>query len=751
MASYKNYPDLYDFLEQTSPGTARGAGDKKNDVINKDFAFNPNLVRTGSVSVDSTFDTTNHTTRLTRGFIRNLITDQGEGRAMFPNMRCRFQFNPQDIEHMIEARKDMYLPILQDPKQLTQPMAGNASFAFELIFDRTTEVNSAVSLFTRENNSQVPDQDSPQTVGVFHDLRVLYSIIGQGLSAELMKAQEQKTRSDIAYYASKNYSELNIQVDASTGTTVYNGVTTTNEDGDIEIDSNSADLATFLNDLNNPSGDAATNLSFMSNINVGNSAFLIPQPCRVIFSPMFMVDGFVMNTRVLFTKFSAKMIPIQCKVFIQMQAVYIGFAKNKTFISQQLADTAAANTDGQQLADSSNFEITKILAKNLTAINVGYSSDKRILGDISEATSEWALSTGSNKEGSNKADSGLVYQPIWLYGTKNFWYRRPYIVNESAVTKDPTLEYNPAYRISYANPTTTPNFMPGLTVTLVSSKAEKDEISKKVFEEYDKETPNIKINIGARIYGPFSTSAAATDFKVNKLGVTPGAYPGTNDYPTGVKLLGNYFVGADIASKEAWEDFADGPHDFLLSSSSPNDNFFNDSNQAANPITPATTNSSNVSAFSSVVSSITTYVSGLTGTSTQKVNDTAQLTKLYRATPGSSQENTNPRWDSSIDGTNVTYGSSTFPAGTYNALPDSLLSVASTVHDLNNKYFVVVTETSLEIKVLTVANAGTVPFSLVTTRVADVLQGATTQYVASARQVYPSAQGLLYGPIGTVL
>jgi hypothetical protein len=751
MTSYKDYADLYDFLEQTSPGTSRGVGDKKDDVLNKPFAFDPNLVRTGTVRVDSSFETTNSTTRLTRGFIRNLITDQGEGRTRFPNMRCRFQFNPQDIEHAIEARKDMYLPILQDPKQLTQPMAGNASFAFELIFDRTTEVNSSTSLSFKEDNADVPDQSSPQTVGVFHDLRVLYSIIGQGLSAELMKAQEEKTRSDIAYYASRNYSELNIQVDASTGTTEYNGVTKVNAEGDIETDTNSANLAAFLNDINNPSGDAATNLSFMSNINIGNSAFLIPQPCRVIFSPMFMVDGFVMNTRVLFTKFSAKMIPIQCKVFIQMQAVYLGFAKNKTFISQQLADTAAANTDGQQFADSSNFEITKILAKNLTAINVGYSSDKRILGDNSEATSEWALSTGTNKEGSNKADSGLVYQPIWLYGTKNFWYRRPYIVAESASIKDPTLSYDPSYRISYANSITTPNFMPGLTVTLVSSKKEKDEISKKVFEAYDKETPTIKINIGARIYGPFATSAEATSFKVNKLGVTPGAYPGTNDYPTGVKLLGNYFVGANIASKEAWEDFADGPHDFLLSSTSPNSNFFNDSNQAANPITPSTTNSSNVSAFSSIVSSISTYVSGLTGTATQKSNDTTQLTRLYRASYASPQENTNPRWDSTLDGTNVTYGSSTFPAGTYNTLPDSLLSVANTVHGLNNKYFVVVTETSLEIKVLTVANAGTIPFSLVTTRVADVLQGSTINYVASARQVYPSAQGLLAGPIGSVI
>ena len=70
------------------------------------------------------------------------------------------------------------------------------------------------------------------------------------------------------------------------------------------------------------------------------------------------------------------------------------------------------------------------------------------------------------------------------------------------------------------------------------------------------------------------------------------------------------------------------------------------------------------------------------------------------------------------------------------------------MHNLNNKYFVVVTETALEAKVLTVANAGTVPYSLVTTRVADVLQGSTIKYVASARQLYPAAQGTMWGQYG---
>ena len=137
MANYKDYGDLYEFLEATAPGSTRGVGNG-TDVKNADFAFNPSDVRTAKLRANGSFDSY-ATTKLTRGFIRNLMVDLGKGQAVLPNIRCRFQFNPQDIEHSLEARRDMYLPILQDPAQLTQPMAGNAAFAFELIFDRTME------------------------------------------------------------------------------------------------------------------------------------------------------------------------------------------------------------------------------------------------------------------------------------------------------------------------------------------------------------------------------------------------------------------------------------------------------------------------------------------------------------------------------------------------------------------------------------------------------------------------------------
>ena len=228
MAGYKDYDDLYSFLESAQPGSGSDA-DAVNSITNATFELFPQLSRTVSFNNSNSLLQPN-TQILPKGFIRNLITNQGGNLARFPNIRCNFQFNPQDIQHQIEARKDMYLPILQDPSQLNQPMAGNATFAFELIFDRSMEVNTKASK-TDPENAGMPDPASAETVGVFHDLRVLYSIIGQGLSAELVEAQLAKLKRDVKKYASLNYKQLNIQAtEATTGDVTFTAI---NEDGTV--------------------------------------------------------------------------------------------------------------------------------------------------------------------------------------------------------------------------------------------------------------------------------------------------------------------------------------------------------------------------------------------------------------------------------------------------------------------------------------------------------------------------------------
>ena len=71
--------------------------------------------------------------------------------------------------------------------------------------------------------------------------------------------------------------------------------------------------------------------------NFGNSAFLVSLPVRIVFSSLFMVEGFITSTQVTFNKFNPHMVPTQCVVGVTMQALYIGFARKDTYLTLQLA------------------------------------------------------------------------------------------------------------------------------------------------------------------------------------------------------------------------------------------------------------------------------------------------------------------------------------------------------------------------------------------------------------------------------
>jgi fermentation-respiration switch protein FrsA (DUF1100 family) len=90
--------------------------------------------------------------------------------------------------------------------------------------------------------------------------------------------------------------------------------------------------------------------------NFGNSAFLVSLPVRIVFSSLFMVEGYITSTTVTFNKFNANMVPTQCSVGIQMQALYIGFARKDTFLTLTLkegldAAQAALEASGGQDSD----------------------------------------------------------------------------------------------------------------------------------------------------------------------------------------------------------------------------------------------------------------------------------------------------------------------------------------------------------------------------------------------------------------
>jgi hypothetical protein len=225
-------------------------------------------------------------------------------------MRFNFQFNPQDIEQSVQMRQDIYLSILQDPSQFAQPMSAVTTFNFDILLDRTMEVGEGGvytdPLSSGDPNFRLPDLDNLDQsinpkwdvyqIGVLSDIQVLYSIIGQGFSKDLINSQLDQIKQQAL-------------VDAN----------------------NNPDQAASLTEI-----EAITSDQFMGKENIGNSAFLIPMPVRVVFSELFMVDGFVTSTRTVYTKFNTNMVPIQATIGISMNALYVGFAKEKTFLTTQL-------------------------------------------------------------------------------------------------------------------------------------------------------------------------------------------------------------------------------------------------------------------------------------------------------------------------------------------------------------------------------------------------------------------------------
>lgn len=241
-------------------------------------------------------------TDLDRGFIRNLAKSSSMG--TIKKQRLNFQFNPSDIEQAVSMRQDIYLPILQDPSQYAQPMSAVATFNFDLLFDRTMEVGRGRGRGgTTDLMGDIDPAEAVYQIGVLSDLQVLYGIIGQGFSNDFI-AQQLETIKVQAKAAAKS-----------------------------EYASDDAEYTKAISEI-----ESTTVESFQGSANLGNNAFLIPMPVRIVFSELFMVDGFVTGTTVRFTKFNTNMVPIQASVGLSMNALYIGFAKEETFLTVQLGN-----------------------------------------------------------------------------------------------------------------------------------------------------------------------------------------------------------------------------------------------------------------------------------------------------------------------------------------------------------------------------------------------------------------------------
>ncbi len=258
-----------------------------------------------------------------RGFIKNIQRASLDTEPVFST--CYFQFNPQEIRQSVQMREDIYNPIALTPEQLAQPIGGNVNFQFDLLFDRSHELSrrpggSGLRASEGPNDtSNDPNGRGPDQIGVYADLKVLYNIIGQGLSD----------------------GSISLQLEMLKGT--YNAkIARENAYTPRTEDSTDTETPATPDDTGDPFTNDFTDRQVLENFfssNIGNSAFLMPNPVRIVFSPLLMVDGFVTATNVDFLKFTSEMVPMQCRVAMSVNALYIGFNKNSTFLTKTI-DTA---------------------------------------------------------------------------------------------------------------------------------------------------------------------------------------------------------------------------------------------------------------------------------------------------------------------------------------------------------------------------------------------------------------------------
>ena len=274
-----------------------------------------------------------------RGFMRSLLGNFSEDISQaLGNSRFFFQFNPQQIQRSVSVSGGLMNPLLQDPGQFSVATPGNATFSFDIFLNREAEVNArtntlAPPTFAEELLKGLPGaqgqsqgviatdyipriEQNPGKYGVLSDLQVLDNIIGQGITEKTIAALSKLQSISSSYDTSET----------SAGASVT---------GAAENYKTAEEMT-----------DALTNIQF------GNSAFLISTPVRIVFSSMFMVDGFIQGSSVLFSKFSGDMIPTVCAINITVEAKYIGFAREKTYLTEALSKAVEnPNKDGTTIAE----------------------------------------------------------------------------------------------------------------------------------------------------------------------------------------------------------------------------------------------------------------------------------------------------------------------------------------------------------------------------------------------------------------
>jgi hypothetical protein len=372
MADYRS-DQYYNLANAGEDSIVQGTGvSRLSDYgnVNKDFAFPDRTIRT----INRDGERVDHL--LQRGYIRSLI-DESQGYEV-PINRCRFQFNPSTLNQYVAANTGMLNVLQQDPAQWSQPLAADVSFNFQLIFDRSHELNSPNGSYDRIADLETTnlwESLPPEQIGVLHDLGLLFSVIGVGIS----ESQKQ--------YVS-NLLENRTALEAANDVDVLAG------------DAEASVVAT----------GAKSNIPTLLEFNVGNSGFLIPLPVRAVFSSLYIVEGLARSVGVIFTKFNRAMVPMRCTVDVQMEAKYIGFAKKKTFFTSALEEAKdAART--QWISDQEKKEAVHTAASRiLTAINIKTVKDFDVLNNQEYDDSDYKIENLIEPSGSDSGYATTIAQ-----------------------------------------------------------------------------------------------------------------------------------------------------------------------------------------------------------------------------------------------------------------------------------------------------------------------------------------------------
>lgn len=466
------------------------SGEQLPEFVNPRFTYPSRVVRmTESPTGQRGPGAVNHiTVPLRSGFMRNITTGYASSGMSLPRTRLNFQFNPEQIQQEVMSRQDMYLSVLQDPAQLSQPVAGNANFRFDLLFDRTMEVKNGGrrGAVLDDPPGISPGDGGPgdaADIGVLADLQVLYSIIGQGMNNVTVSEQTARL---------KDITKREFERAVRAQDPFFNEADAFTK-GVIKADDPIIYKKRDFEELYNKA------FKDYANVNMGNAAFLVPMPIRVIFSALYMVDGFVVKSSVLFTKFSTNLVPIQCRVLLEVNAVYLGFARDTTFLTNQVDASASSERQARTVTQEevNNF-INEYAKKYLKTLVVNFSGDVTNANPFIRSGGFLGIGGGGNP--------GIYKNPSAAsFIAKGDWWK-------------PQAEHNP-----------------NISVAFLSAE---DSDNTKIADFYkDAGLINIEQTVKVEVYGPYNTQDAAEKDTKN---ITP--------------RLGMYTQRKSVSSNEDWSE-----------------------------------------------------------------------------------------------------------------------------------------------------------------------------------------------------